>query len=68
MPQGSVLGTLLFILYTSEHFFILENKLIGYADDSAVMAVLPSPGVRVTVAESLIRALGNVSECVTFGE
>ena len=33
VPQGSVLGTLLFLLYTSELFSILENKLIGYADD-----------------------------------
>ena len=35
MPQGSVLGPLLFLLYTSELFSILENKLIGYADDSS---------------------------------
>ena len=28
--QGSVLGLLLFLLYTSELFSILENKLIGY--------------------------------------
>ena len=28
-----------------------------------LMAVVPSPGVRVTVAESLIRDLGRVSEC-----
>ena len=41
--------------YTSELFTILENKLIGYADDSTLMAVVPSPGVRVAVAESLIR-------------
>ena len=53
---------LLFLLYTSEHFSILENKLIGYADDSTLMAVVPSPGVRVTVAESLIRNRGRVSE------
>ena len=33
VPQGSVLGLLLFLLYTSELFSILENKLIGYADD-----------------------------------
>ena len=68
MPQGSVLGPLLFLLYTSDLFSILENKLIGYADDSTLVAVVPSPGVRVTVAESMIRDLGNVSEwCDLWG-
>ena len=62
VPQGSVFGLLLFLLYTSELFSILENKLIGYADDSTLMAVVPSPGVRVAVAESLIRDLGRISE------
>ena len=63
VPQGSVLSLLLFLLYTSELFSIMENNLIGYADDSTLMAVVPFPGVRVTVAESLIRDLGMVSEC-----
>ena len=40
----------------------MENKLIGYADDSTLMAVVPSPGVRVAVTEPLIRDLGRVSE------
>ena len=63
VPHGSVFGTLLFLLYTSsELFFILENKLIGYADDSTLMAVVPSPGLRITEAESLIHDLGRVSE------
>ena len=53
MPQGIVLGPLLFLLYTSELFSILENKLNGYADDSTLMAVVPSPGFTVAVAESL---------------
>ena len=68
VPQGSVLCPLLFLLYTSELFSIVENKLIGYADDSTLMAVVPSPGVRVAVAESLIRDLGRVSEwCELWG-
>ena len=62
MPQGSVLGPLLFLMYTSEIFTILENKLIGYADDSTLIAVVPSQGIRVAVAESLIRDVGRVSE------
>ena len=52
VPQGTVFDTLLFLLYTSELFSILENKLVGYADDSTLMAVVPSSDVRVTVAES----------------
>ena len=62
VPQGSVLGPVLFLLYISELFYILQNKPIGYADGSTLMAVVPSPGVRVTVADSLIRDLGRVSE------
>ena len=62
MPQGSVFGPFLFLLYTSDLLSILENMLIGYADDSALMAVVPSIGVRVTVAEFLIRDLDRVSE------
>ena len=68
VPQGSVLGPLLFLLHTSEHFPILENKLIGYADESTLMAVAPSPGIRVAVAESLLRDLGSVSQwCDLWG-
>ena len=62
VPQGGVLSPLLFLLDTLKRFSILENKLIGYADDSNLMAVVPSPGVRVAAAESLIRDLGRVSD------
>ena len=72
MPQGSVLGQscpVLSLLYTSELFSILENKLISYADDSTLVAVVPSPGVRVTVAELIlsVTSAGLVSG-VTFWE
>ena len=33
VPQGSVLGPLFLLLYISELFSILENKVMGYADD-----------------------------------
>ena len=57
----------LFLLYTSELFYILENKLIGYADDSTLMSVEPSPGVRVSVAESPILDLAGLVNGMTFG-
>ena len=63
---GSVI--VFFLLYTSELFSILENKLIVYDDDSTLVAVAPSPGVRVAVAESLNRDLSRVSEwCNLYG-
>ena len=61
VPQGSILGSLLFLLYTSKLFSILQNKLISYADESTSMAVVSSPGARVTVAESLNRDLVRVN-------
>ena len=51
VPQGSVLGPQLFLLCTAELFSIVENKLYGYADDSTLVAVVPSPGERVAVSE-----------------
>ena len=65
--QGSVLDQLLLLLYTSEHFYILENKLIGYAADSNLMAIVPSLGGRVTLAESLTVTLAGLVSGVTFG-
>ena len=39
----------------------MENKLIGYADDSTLIAVVPSTGLRVA-AESLSRDLVKVNK------
>ena len=35
-PQGSVLGPLLFILYTFELFRIIGNYVVNYADDTTI--------------------------------
>ena len=61
VPQGSVLDPQLFLLYTAELFSVVENKLYGYADDSTLVAVVPSPGERVAVSESMNRDLNRVS-------
>ena len=53
VPQGSVLGPQLFLLYTAEHLSIVENKLYCYADDSNLVAVVPSLGEKVAVSESM---------------
>ena len=60
VPQGSVLGPLMFNIYTRELSSILENIFVGYADDSTLLAVVPSPKSRVSVARSLIRDLVRV--------
>ena len=61
VPQGSVFSPQLFLLYTAELFSIVENKLYGYADDSTLVAVVPSPGERVAVSESMNRDINRVS-------
>ena len=68
VPQGSVLGPLLFLLYTSELSSIVENTLITYADDSTLLATIPSPTDRLLVSDSLNRDLCRISEwCVAWG-
>ena len=42
VPQGSVLGPLLFILYSSEMIELVENRLYPYADDFTLLAVAAS--------------------------
>ena len=53
------------VIVPSVHFLtFFHSEIFLYADMlmTTLMAVVPSPGVRVTVAESLVRDLGRVSE------
>ena len=67
VPNGSVLGSLLFILYTCEVFELVENRLYAYADDSTQLAVVRKPADRPAVATSLNKdfAIGFKSGAIT---
>ena len=39
VPQVTVLGSLLFILYTSELFHVVGDYIVDYADDTTICAI-----------------------------
>ena len=62
VPQVCVLGPLLCILYKSEMFKLVENRLFAYADDSTLLAVVCKPVDRPAVAASLDWDLARIQE------
>ena len=60
---GSNLGLLLLILYTSEMFELVENRLFAYADDATLLAAVRKPADRPAVAASVNRDLARIQEC-----
>jgi hypothetical protein len=59
VPQGSILGPLLFLIYVNDMSAVVKNKLLLYADDSAILV---SHKDRVVVEKLLSEDLHSVSE------
>ena len=68
VPQGSVLGPLLFILFTADMWNVVENNFIAYADDATLFSSIDSPADRISVSAALNRDLANIVDwCRIWG-
>ncbi len=61
VPQGSILGPLLFDVYTSYLLQITSNPIYGYADDVTLVATAESPKSRLDVSACLNEDLRFIS-------
>ena len=59
---GKCVGSSLFILFTSEMFQLVENRLFAYAADTTLLAVVHKLADRPAVAASLSRDLARIQE------
>ena len=63
-----VLGPLLFLLYIADLLRLLQNELVGYADDSTLLCRIPHSRDRSSVAASLNDDLAVISDlCSRWG-
>ena len=68
VPQGSVLGPLLFLLYIADLPKLLRNELVGYADNATLLCRIPHPRDISSVTASLNNDLALISDwCSRWG-
>ena len=80
MPQGSVLGSLLFLIYINDITNDLESDCLLYADDTSLFDIVDSPDVSSTKLNNDLHKIDNwarasmasitinptKTECITF--
>jgi hypothetical protein len=62
VPQGSVFGPILFLVFIDCLWDVVENNLSVFADDSTLWAAIPKKGDRASVADSLNRDLAAIQD------
>ena len=68
VPQRSLLGPLLFILYTADLCSIVANLFVGYPDDSTLISVVQHAANIVSVSNSLQCNIDKISNwCTRWG-
>jgi hypothetical protein len=59
LPQGSVLGPLIFLVYSNDLPYIINktSKPILYADDTSILCVNSNPSELVTAIKGILRII-----------
>ena len=60
VPQGSVLGPILFVMYTFDLSHVVDSQVYCYADDTTLVAPVQRPSLRAAVGDGLNDDLAKV--------